>query len=447
MAEADVESQIGRWRGYVQRHAGVSGDDVAEMEDHLREQIADLAAAGLSDTEAFMVAITRLGSVDEISREFAREHSGRLWKQLVLAPDKPTAARGRGSDEFAVVLILAICSAVAVKVGLAALDGVTFALVASLLVTPFLGGYFAWKRRLGRAPIAVVIVVFAGLAALVGLYPHPDTADTAALTGIHTPIVAWFLVGLAYVGGQWRSDQRRMDFVRFTGEFIVYVALLALGGGVLIALTIGSFSAVGVDASGFVGDWVLPAAVPGAMLIAAWLVEAKQSVIENLAPVLTRVFTPLTILMLLALLGAYAAGHGAADPDRTLLIMMDLVLVLVLGLLLFAISAREPGAPVGVFDRLQLVLVLAALVADLLMLATMLRRIAEFGWSANRIAALGINLVLLVNLTRSGWLSLALVRGRRTPAALERWQTGYLPVFGIWAAAVIVVLPPVFGFA
>jgi len=129
------------------------------------------------------------------------------------------------------------------------------------------------------------------------------------------------------------------------------------------------------------------------------------------------------------------------------LIMMDLVLVLVLGLLLFAISAREPGAPVGVFDRLQLVLVLAALVADLLMLATMLRRIAEFGWSANRIAALGINLVLLVNLTRSGWLSLALVRGRRTPAALERWQTGYLPVFGIWAAAVIVVLPPVFGFA
>jgi hypothetical protein len=279
------------------------------------------------------------------------------------------------------------------------------------------------------------------------VYPHSDTADTSVLTGIHTPIVAWFLVGIAYVGGAWRSDRRRMDFVRFTGEFIVYYVLLALGGGALIGLTIGSFAAVGMDASRFIGDWVLPAAAPGAVLIAAWLVEAKQGVIENIAPVLTRVFTPLTIVMLAALLAAYVASRASADPDRTLLIMMDLVLVLVLGLLLFAISAREPGAPVGVFDWLQLILVIAALLADLLMLAAMLSRVAEFGWSANRIAALGINLVLLVNLARSGWLTRAVVRGRRSPAALDGWQTGYLPVFGAWAAAVVIALPPVFNFA
>ena len=28
---------------------------------------------------------------------------------------------------------------------------------------------------------------------------------------------------------------------------------------------------------------------------------------------------------------------------------------------------------------------------------------------------------------------------------LERWQTTYLPVFALWAAAVVVILPPVFG--
>lgn len=443
----DVESEIGRWRGYVQRHAGISGDDVAEMEDHLREQVADLAAVGLSDAEAFMVAMTRLGSVDKISREFAREHADRLWKQLALVPAASAGTGAPPAVEFAVVLVLAVGSAVAVKTGLVLMAGTTFALAASLFVMPFLAGYFGWKRRIGPRPIAFMAAVFALLAVLLVVYPHAENADTSALTGIHLPIVAWFLVGVAYIGGHWRSDRRRMDFVRFTGEFIVYYALLALGGGVLVGLSIGSFGAVGVDVSGFVGDWVLPAAVPGAALVAAWLVEAKQSVIENIAPVLTRVFTPLTILMLIALMGAYAAGYGRTDPDRTLLIMMDLVLILVLGLLLFAISAREPGTPVGVFDWLQLILVIAALLADLLMLVAMLSRIAQFGWSGNRVAALGINVLLLANLAGSGRLNFAVVRGRRSPGALERWQTRYLPVFGAWAAAVVALLPPVFGFA
>ena len=29
---------------------------------------------------------------------------------------------------------------------------------------------------------------------------------------------------------------------------------------------------------------------------------------------------------------------------------------------------------------------------------------------------------------------------------LERWQTAYLPVFALWAAAVVAVLPPLFAF-
>jgi hypothetical protein len=277
MADADVESQIGQWRNYVRRHASISGDDVAEMEDHLREQVADLTAVGLSGAEAFLVAVTRLGSADEISLEFAREHSDRLWKQLALKPAASDEPGRRPAGEFLIALLLAVCSAAAVKLGLAAMSGVAFALTMSLLVAPFLAGYFAWKRRLGARPVAVVILVFALLAVLIGVYPHSETADTSALTGIHIPIVAWFLVGVAYVGGQWRSGQRRMDFVRFTGEFIVYYALLALGGGVLIGLTFGSFAAVGVDVSSFVGDWVLPVAIPGAVLIAAWLVEAKRA--------------------------------------------------------------------------------------------------------------------------------------------------------------------------
>ena len=77
-----VESQIAEWRAYVANAPGVNGHDVDELEDHLRHQIAELNAAGLTDDEAFLVAVKRMGDVDGLSREFAREYSGRLWKQL-----------------------------------------------------------------------------------------------------------------------------------------------------------------------------------------------------------------------------------------------------------------------------------------------------------------------------------------------------------------------------
>jgi hypothetical protein len=85
-SHAELEAQIDRWRGYVQRSRAISPADVDELEDHLREQIADRQATGLDDEEAFLVAIKRLGNLDAVSHEFAREHSDRLWKQLVLVP-------------------------------------------------------------------------------------------------------------------------------------------------------------------------------------------------------------------------------------------------------------------------------------------------------------------------------------------------------------------------
>lgn len=80
------------------------------------------------------------------------------------------------------------------------------------------------------------------------------------------------------------------------------------------------------------------------------------------------------------------------------------------------------------------------------MLTAMLTRIAEFGSSPNKIAALGLNLLLLVHLLRAAWLAVGFLRGRRPFASLERWQTRYLPVYGAWAAAVVVIFPPIFGF-
>ena len=91
-----VDAQIAEWRAYVENAPGVNGHDVDELEDHLRHQIAELNAAGLTADEAFLIAVKRLGDVDSLSREFAREHSGRLWKQLLLTGDDEPALPASG---------------------------------------------------------------------------------------------------------------------------------------------------------------------------------------------------------------------------------------------------------------------------------------------------------------------------------------------------------------
>jgi len=63
-----LEAQIDEWRSFLRRRQAIHAVDVTELEDHLREQVAVLTDAGLATDEAFLVAVKRMGALDEISR-------------------------------------------------------------------------------------------------------------------------------------------------------------------------------------------------------------------------------------------------------------------------------------------------------------------------------------------------------------------------------------------
>ena len=448
-----LEGQIAQWRTYLVRQRAVHADDVEELEDHLRAQVASLTEAGLSPDEAFLVAVKRLGDLNTLSREFAREYSERLWKQLVMTSDGGEEDGAAARTESVVVVALALVSALAIKIpelfGLELFRDQNqgfYARNASLFVLPLLAGYFVWKRQLAWVSHRWLVGAFVAVAVFANVYPFSPGGHTEVLTVLHVPIALGLAIGIAYAGGHWSSVAGRMNFVRFSGELFIYYSLIAFGGGVLVIFTLGMFQSISLDVGWLVQGWVLPCGALGAVIIGAWLVEAKQSVIENMAPVLTRLFTPLFTIVLLAFLGTMAWTRSGIDVEREVLIGFDLLLVLVLGLLLYAISARDPHAPPNAFDALQLLLVVAALVVDTVALAAIAARISEFGFSPNKVAALGENLVLLVNLLGSAWLYARFLRGRGPFSALERWQTAYLPVYSVWAGLVVVVFPPLFRY-
>ena len=452
-----LEEQIDRWRSYLRRRQAIHSVDVAELEDHLREQVAVLVDAGLATDEAFLVAVKRMGDLDALSREFAREHSDRLWKQLVVSPSDTGEPRARARTDAIVAFCLAVAAAVVIKVP--ALFGIQldqdagfYARNLSLFVLPLLTGYFVWKRRLDTSTLRWLAVAFVAAGVFANVYPFAPGggrdfpgASIEALTALHLPIALWLVVGVAYAGGRWSQVGGRMDFIRFSGELFIYYVLIALGGGVLTAFMAMIFEAIGIDVEPFFESWLLPCGAVGAVVVASWLVEAKQSVIENMAPVLTRLFTPFFAAVLVAFLVTLLWTGRGVDIGRNALIAFDVLLVMVLGLLLYSVSARDPRSPPGAFDVVQVVLVVSALLADAVALWAIAARITEFGFSPNRVAALGENVILLVNLAWSAVLYIRFLRRRGSFADLERWQTDYLPVYAAWAAIVVIVFPPVFG--
>jgi len=448
----ELAAQFAQWREYVRSRRELQPADVDELEDHLRGSVDELVAVGLTADEAFLVAVKRMGSLDELSREFAREHSERLWKQLVLAggAGDPVADAGPRRDLWVMV---GCAAGAAVSVKVPALFGLTFDDDAefygrnlALFALPWLAGFLGWRRGLRRPLIAVIVALFALGAVGANIYPLDEESQSIVVSSLHLPIALWLVVGLAYVADEWRSSRRRMDFIRFTGEWFVYYVLIALGGGVLTAFTAGTFNAIGNDPEDFITQWLLPCGASATVVVAGWLVEVKQGVVENIAPVLTRLFTPLFTAVLLAFLLATGRAGGGINVEREALILFDLLLVVVLGLLLYSLSARDPLAPPGLFDKLQLALVLSALAIDVLVLLEITGRISEFGTTPNKAAALGENVILLANLAWSAWLLVRFLRRQSPFAALERWQTAYLPVYAAWAWIVVFVFPPLFNF-
>ncbi len=436
-----TESQIADWRRHLLAQGSLAEPDADELEDHLRTSIGDLIQAGLTQDEAFLIAIRRIGSLNEVARQYASTSATREWKQHV--GTMPTARR---LGDW-IVVIFAVVAALAVQAPRlwgaeesAAFTSPTLALLA-------LAGYLAATRRVDRWWLIAGGAV--GLVALIAplALPFEPYGDTWIIAVLHLPVAMWFVVAATFTGGKLSSTRARMDAVRFCGEWAIYMALIALGGGVLLAITFGTMAAAGFEPSEDLVGWLLPSAAAGAMPVAAWLVEGKSSVIENLAPVLTRIFTPLFAAAVSVLLVTAAVAGGFGD-NREVLILIDVLLIVVVALVLYTLSATRADARAGWFEWLQVALVVAALALSLVALvSTFERSLDEFGLTPNRVAALGLNLILMVNLVVTAWLGIVRAVKRDVPGRMIAWQAGFLPVYALWAWLMVLALPAVFGFA
>ncbi|HKQ36870.1 MAG TPA: hypothetical protein VJ063_02260, partial [Verrucomicrobiae bacterium] len=184
-----LEEQIEHWRSYLRRRQGSHPVDVEELENRMREQVKGLVNGGLAADEAFMVALKRIANLDALSREFARENSDRLWRELVRVPPNSGEVQPGRRDAIA-ALCLAVAAAVAIKVP--ALFGVQldehkaqdvgfYARNLSFFVLPLLALYFVWKRRLNTRTCVWLALAFIGAGLFGNVYPFTRGGHTEIL--------------------------------------------------------------------------------------------------------------------------------------------------------------------------------------------------------------------------------------------------------------------------
>ncbi|SHI77429.1 permease prefix domain 1-containing protein [Desulfosporosinus lacus] len=450
----DLETEVHSWSDHLRAHGNLSDADIHELENHLRDEIEDLIVAGLTPDEAFLISVKRLGNVDAISHEFAKVNTESLWKHLLVDPIDSLAKQLNRRD-ITLVVIFALLAGTLFKIpelfgfGLLDQDGeikIFFIKNLSFFILPFIAAFFLIKRKSELKTWATILGIFILAAVIINVYPSFDPHHTEVLTIVHLPLFLWLVVGATYIGREWQGSKGRMNFIRFTGEAFIYGVLVMAGVMVLFLFTLVIFEAIQIDVQKFLAEYLLIYGGCAAAMITVYLVEAKKSVVENFAPILAKIFSPLFLIIMVAFLIVMIITGNSPFMERNFLIGFDFMLALVLGLVLYVISARDIRQPANLFDYLNLALIMAALVIDGVALSAILFRLSAFGITPNKLAALGENLALLGNLAGLAWLYIGYFKKKFDFTKIIKWQTDYLYVYFIWTAIVAFIFPIVFRF-
>lgn len=448
--ESALDRRIGEWRNHWLSSGAISDSEMEELEDHLREEIASLSGKELTEEEAFLIAVRRMGNLPSVSREFRKVNTNVLWKKLFSEPADIEDRRNRTRDVI-LVIVLAISAGLCIQ--LPKLFGIGFEendifyiKNLSFFVLPFITILFIHKRQIPHPAFVSIVMTFLVSVLLINLYPFSEESHTLVLSVLHLPFFLWFFTGIAYTGSEWRDVNRRMDFLRFSGEIFIYVTLLFCGVFVISGLTVILFQSIGINAEKFVMEnFGLPAAVASPVL-AAYLVDQKKNVVENFAPILARIFAPLLLCVMLVFLGTMVVLQKSPFLERTFLIEFDFMLILVLGIVFYIISTREETKGPQIYDWINLLLISVALIIDVIALSAIVFRLSSFGVSPNKLAALGENVLVFINLFGMAILYLQFIRRKISFVLLEKWQTMLLPFYALWLGFVGLIFPLIFSF-
>lgn len=316
----------------------------------------------------------------------------------------------------------------------------------SFIVLPFLSAYFIWKQKLN-----IRYTVFSGLVILlsavyINVLPGDDTSDSLILACIHLALMLWFVLGINFSGTRLQDVQTRMQFLSYNGDLLVMMALMLIAGGIMTGVTIGLFSLIDIAIEEIYFKYVVVWGLAAVPIVSTFLVRTNPQLVSKVSPVIAKVFTPLVLIMLTIYLGAVVFTGKDPYNDREFLIVFNALLVGVMALILFSVAETSKNIQSRATLLMLLALSCITLIINGIALSAILFRISEWGFTPNRLAVLGSNLLIITHLGLVAHQLFKSIRQNLGTEAVNRAIAGYLPVYFVWACLVTFLLPLLFGF-
>lgn len=313
------------------------------------------------------------------------------------------------------------------------------------IVFPILTLYFAWKNKLSAGKLGILAgAVLAGLLFINSL-PRPET-DTLVLSCIHLVLFLWSILGFAFVGEPVNNEAKRLGFLKYNGDLVVMCALLGIAGLLTSAITVGLFSLIGLNIEKFYFQNIAVVGLAAIPIVGTYLTQTNPQLVGKVSPVIAKIFSPLVLVMLVVYL--IAMGYSGKDPynDREFLMIFNALLIGVMALIFFSV-AETSGTGKSRWEIWVLFLLsVITIVVNCIALSAILFRIAEMGFTPNRTAVLGANLLILINLILVSSRLFWVVAKGASLNGVSRTMALYLPVYVVWTIIVTFMFPLIFGF-
>jgi hypothetical protein len=314
------------------------------------------------------------------------------------------------------------------------------------VVLPLLTAYFAYKNKLSTGKVAFVIgASLAGLL-FINLFPQYKNSDTLTLSCIALPVFLWSVLGFAFVGDIKNTADKRLNFLKYNGDLVVMTTLILIAGALLSGITVGLFSLIGFEAREFYFKNVAIFGLAAAPIVGTYLSQTNPQLVGKVSPVIAKLFSPLVAVMLTVYLVAMIYSRKNPYNDREFLLIFNALLVGVMAIIFFSVAETSPTSKKHTQIWVLLALSALTIVVNSVALSAILFRITEWGFTPNRTAVLGVNMLILVNLLLVARQILRVLTNKTEIASVGKTIAFYLPVYFIWVVIVTFIFPLIFGF-
>jgi len=316
----------------------------------------------------------------------------------------------------------------------------------AFVVFPILTAYFAWKHKIQTKNILIVAAAFLVSFIYINLLPDDTNSDTLILACIHLPLFLWTVLGFTFVGDKLNDNQRRIDFLRYNADLVVMTTIILLAGGLLTGITFGLFELIDIKIEEFyfhyIGIWGLAAAP----IVGTYLVQTNPQLVNKVSPVIAKVFTPLVLVTLVVYLVALIFTGKNPYNDREFLIIFNALLIGVMAIIFFSIAETSKNADSKIGTILLLGLSIVTVIVNGIALSAIVFRIAEGGITPNRLAILGGNILILINLLIVTYRLFKAINDKNEIEKVENSIASFLPIYCLWTILVTFIFPVLFNF-